>query len=133
GGRRQYRMTPETLAAAREGGLGVTALEAWFRQRAGQPLSDAARLLLTAPQVPPPRLQKHLGLHVDSEEAADGLMQWPATRAPVEERLGPTAMAVAEENVAALRERLKAAGTAAAEEPPAGGPDGSAPPARARQ
>jgi hypothetical protein len=114
-GRRQYRMTPATLAAAREAGLGVPALEAWFRQRAGQPLSDAARLLLTAPQVPPPRLQRHLVLHVDSEETADGLMQWPATRALVEERLGPTALAVAEGNVAALRERLKAAGIAVAE------------------
>lgn len=33
-------------------------------------------------------------------------MQWPETRSLIEARLGPTALAVAEEHVAALRERL---------------------------
>jgi hypothetical protein len=33
-------------------------------------------------------------------------MQWPTTRALVAERLGPTALAVAEENIEALRSRL---------------------------
>ena len=41
-----------------------------------------------------------------SEEVADGLVQWPETRALIAERLGPTALAVAEENAAKLREQL---------------------------
>jgi hypothetical protein len=42
-------------------------------------------------------------------------MQWPQTRELIAERLGPAALVVAEENVAALRERLSAAGIALAE------------------
>ena len=62
-----------------------------------------------------PRLQRHLVLHVADEELADGIMQWPQTRELIEERLGPTALAVAVENTSALRDRLHAAGIALAE------------------
>jgi hypothetical protein len=109
-GRRIYRLTPASLAAARTGGMTVPILEAWFQQRTGQSLSPAARLLLGGAQGPPPRLQHHLVLHVASEEIADGLMQWPETRALIAERLGPTALAIAEADVAPLRERLRETG-----------------------
>jgi hypothetical protein len=109
-GRRQYRLTPESLAAAREGGWSLPMLEEWFRQRTGHPLPAAARLLMVAGQMDAPRLQKHLVLHVAAPEVADGLMQWPETRLLIEARLGPTALAVAHDNVPALRERLKALG-----------------------
>jgi hypothetical protein len=105
-GRRQYRLTPASLAAGREGGLGLSALESWFVQRTGHPLSAATRLLLTGSQLPPPELRQHLVLHVATAELADGLMQWPETRALIESRLGPTALAIAEENAEKLRERL---------------------------
>jgi hypothetical protein len=106
GGKRQYRLTPASLARAREGGWGLSNLETWFSQRVGQPVTPAARLLLTGAQLPPPRLQTHLVLHVEVAELADGIVQWPATRALIEERLGPTALSVAEENLPALRARL---------------------------
>lgn len=109
-GRRGYRLTPESLAAAREAGVTLPTLETWFQQRTGQPLSPAARLLLTGAQQPPPELKRHLVLHVASEAVADGLMQWPATRALIEVRLGPMALAVEEENAPKLREQLKALG-----------------------
>jgi hypothetical protein len=109
-GRRQYRLTPQSLAAARESGLSVPQLEAWFSQRTGSPLSPAARLLLGGVQAPPPALKSHLILHVATTELADGLLQWPETRALIEERLGPTALVVAEENTAALREQLRTLG-----------------------
>jgi hypothetical protein len=109
-GRRQYRLTPASLAAAREGGLTDSALEAWFRQRAGQPLPPAARLLMTAGEAEPPRLQRHLVLHVADPEVADGLLQWPETRGLIEAQLGPMALAVAEDKVELLRQRLRAAG-----------------------
>src|SRR5262249_10236249 len=67
-GRRQYRLTPASLSSAREQGINVTTLEAWFIQRTGGPLSPAARLLLAGPQVPAPRLRRHLVLHVASAE-----------------------------------------------------------------
>jgi hypothetical protein len=51
-------------------------------------------------------LRTHLVLHVEVPELADGIVQWPPTRALVAERLGPTALSVAEEDLPALRERL---------------------------
>src|SRR5205807_6984532 len=63
-GRRRYRLTPASLAAARDSGLLLAGLEAWFQQRTGQALPASARLLLTATQLPAPKLRRHLVLHV---------------------------------------------------------------------
>jgi hypothetical protein len=109
-GRRLFRLTPASLGAARSGGLSVATLESWFRQRTGQALPAAARLLLTGAQLPAPQLRRHLVLRVTAPELADGLMQWPETRALIEARLGPTALVVAEEQVEPLRQRLREAG-----------------------
>jgi hypothetical protein len=105
-GRRAYRLTPASLAAARQGGLTLHALEAWFAQRCVKPLPPAARLLLVGPQTSPFAMRPLLVLQVPTAEAADGLLQWPQTRVLIEARLGPAALAVAEENAAALRQRL---------------------------
>ncbi len=109
-GRRQYRLTPASLSAARSAGMTLTALEIWFHQRASQPLPPAARLLMAADQMEKPQLRRHLVLHIADEDLADGLVQWPQTRELIEERLGPTALVVAEENVPLLCERLREAG-----------------------
>jgi hypothetical protein len=114
-GRRLYCLTPKSLEAARAGGMLVGTLEAWFQQRAGQPLSAAAHLLMAGDQMPPSRFQTHLVLHLPNEETADGLMQWPETRDLIAARLGPTALAVMEENAEELRSRLKAVGLALTE------------------
>jgi hypothetical protein len=108
--RRRYRLTPESLAAARRAGLTPQGLTSWFEQRTGVSASPAALLLLNGAQEPPPRMRTLLVLNVASEEAADGLMQWPATRELIAERLGPTALCVAEDKLDALREQLKALG-----------------------
>jgi hypothetical protein len=105
-GKRQYRLTPTSLAQARSAGLTLPALEMWFQQRTGQPVSAAARLLLTGAQVGSPSLRRHLVLHVEAAELADGLMQWPTTRELIAERLGPTALAVADEDAEELGKRL---------------------------
>jgi hypothetical protein len=115
-GKRQYRLTPASLAAARESGLNVVTLETWFQQRTGQALSPAARLLLTAGQGPPPQLRRHLVMHVAAAELADGLTQWPATSELISERLGPTVLAVEDEDLPLLLTRLKEAGIVVAGE-----------------
>jgi hypothetical protein len=102
-GRRVYRLTPESMGRAREGGWTLPALESWFFQRVGQPASPAAKLLLAAAMVDPPTLRTHLVLHVANAEIADGLQQWPQTRELIAGRLGPTTLAVDEGNVPALR------------------------------
>jgi hypothetical protein len=118
-GRRQYRLTPASAAACREAGLSPAALEAWFQQRSGQPLPAAVRLLLAGPELSPPDLRRLLVLNVASPEIADGLRQWPGTRGLIEERLGPTALVVAEEHVPVLRDRLEQLGVTLHEEEPA--------------
>jgi hypothetical protein len=66
--------------------------------------------LLAGAQAPSPQVKRHLVLHVATPELADGLLQWPQTRALIDERLGPTALAVAEENADRLRELLRGLG-----------------------
>src|SRR5262249_47066240 len=106
GNQRCYRLTPASLAAARASWMMVQGLEAWFLQRVGGPASAAALLLLAGGEGTPVALRHHLILHVPTAELADGLQQWPATGALIRERLGPTALSIAEEDVAALREQL---------------------------
>jgi hypothetical protein len=105
--RRQYRLTPTTLAAASAGGMTLQALEEWFLQRTGQALPPAARLLFTGAESATPVLQHFLVLRVATPEMADGLMQWPETRLLIQERLGPTALAIAEEHKTALLQKLR--------------------------
>jgi hypothetical protein len=109
-GRRRYRLTPGSLAGLRDGGLDLQDLEEWCLQRTGQPLSPAARLLLNGARVSPPELRMQLILHVATAEVAEGLLQWPGTRALIRGRLGPTALVVAEEDVEALKEKLAGLG-----------------------
>jgi hypothetical protein len=109
-GRRFYHLTPATAAAARQQGVSLAYLETWFQQRTGLPISPAARLLFTAPETMPVELHRQLVLHVGDAAIADGLQQWPATRALIIARLGPAALVVAEENVETLTERLKELG-----------------------
>jgi hypothetical protein len=117
-GRRRYRMTPASLAAGRDSGVNLRTLDEWFTQRAGRPLSPAGRLLLTGALAPPVELKRQLVLHVATPELADGLMQWPETRALLQGRLGATAVAVDEEHVEELRRRLAALGIAVGERLP---------------
>jgi hypothetical protein len=109
-GQREYRLTPASLAAARDSGLPAPALEDWFVQRTGQSLSPAARLLLGGDGPPVAELRRELVLHLADAEVADGILQWPGTRSLIARRLGPTALAVEEDRVEELRERLRGLG-----------------------
>jgi hypothetical protein len=109
-GRRQYRLTPDSLLAGRERGVTMQLLEEWFVERTGRPLTPAARLLLTGPLLGPCEFSRPLVLHVETPGLADGLMQWPDTRLLIQSRLGPTALVVAEEHVPTLRELFRKLG-----------------------
>jgi hypothetical protein len=109
-GRRLYRLTPTSVATARQQGVTLTFLARWFEQRTGLPLPPAARLLLTGLEAPSPELRRRLVLHVADTDIADGLEQWPATAALIEMRLGPTALAIAESNVPSMIARLEELG-----------------------
>lgn len=104
-GRRLYRLTPTSLAAARQSGWQMSTLESWFLHRTGLPLSQAAELLFSAADLPPLELRRQMVLHTVSAMAADGLQQWPETRDFIQARLGPTALIVGEQHVEMLRQR----------------------------
>jgi len=118
--RRRYRLSPASLAGGRESGLSQHDLEEWFFQRSGQALYPAALLLLNGAQLGPLQLRNQLVVHVASEELADGLLQWPGTKSLIRERLGPTALEVAEQDVPTLKERLAAIGMSICNPPPVG-------------
>jgi hypothetical protein len=109
-GRRVYRLTPASLAAARGQGMTLAGLAEWFEQRTGLPLAPAARLLFSSAELPPVELRRQLVLHVATSEIADGLLQWPMTATLIRARLGPTALAVAENDAPRLRARLQEIG-----------------------
>lgn len=102
-GHRGYRLTPTTLGQARQHGWQAAGLENWFRQRTGLPMPSAARLLLTGMEAPPLEVRRRLVLQVPDEELTDGLLQWPRTRRLLEERLGPTSVALAEQDLEEFR------------------------------
>jgi hypothetical protein len=111
-GQRRYRLTQKSLRSAREIGSTLQSIDEWLVTRSGAGLSAAARLLAGAHELPPVRVGRLLVVRVASPEIADGLMQWPETRRHIEDRLGPRALLVPEENLAALLEQLRALGLA---------------------
>ena len=110
GGVRRFKLTPESLRRAVIGGWRLEELDTWFQARAGGVLPAAGRMFLVGPTVPPSLASKRLVVQVPSAELADGLKQWPTTRDCLEDRLGPTALAVDEAKLPALREVLEALG-----------------------
>jgi hypothetical protein len=109
-GARRFQLSPQSLRRAAGQGLAVADIDAWFLDRTGEPLSAAGRLFLLGPQLPAPVASRILVVHFPTPEVADGVMQWPAARALVGQRLGPTAIAVDEENLEVLRAVLAEAG-----------------------
>jgi hypothetical protein len=106
---RRFRLTPELLRQAAEV-LPLAEIDAWFADRTGQPLSPAGRLFLLGPRSAPPAAARLLVLKLPTSELADGVMQWPETRRLVAERLGPTAVAVADDDFETLRGVLAGVG-----------------------
>jgi hypothetical protein len=104
-GARRFRLTAASLRRAAES-RALADIDHWFDERSGAPLSPAGRLLLLGAQAPAPRADKLLVVKLATPELADGVAQWPPTGALIAERLGPVALVVAEENLAALTAAL---------------------------
>ncbi len=105
-GVRKFRLTPTSLRRATEAGRSLADIDQWFTDRTGAPLSPAGRLLLLGSQLPAPQAVRLLVVKFPTPEITDGVMQWPATRVLVAERLGPLAVAVAEADFDALKAAL---------------------------
>ena len=109
-GGRKFRLTPTSLRRAIDSGRPLADIDGWFAERSGAPLSSAGRLLLLGAQMPPPLAVRLLVVKLPTVEIADGVAQWPGTRALVAERLGPLAVSVNEEHFEAFRDALRELG-----------------------
>ena len=116
GAQRRFRITPATARAVRDQGLNLSDLDQWSVGRSGGPLAASARLLLVGSGGMTGELRQRLVLTLPSEAVTDGVCQWPETADLLEDRLGPTAVAVPEENAEELLRRLAAVGVEARRE-----------------
>jgi hypothetical protein len=105
-GLRRFRLTPESLKKATAQGWRTAELDEWFTNRTGETLPAAGKLFILGPTLPASLASKRLVVQVPDPGIADGLMQWPTTRALVEDRLGPTALVVDEANLPRFAEVL---------------------------
>jgi hypothetical protein len=117
---RCFRVSPASLSRALELGMSHTELVEWFLRRTGKPLPPAIALLLAASS---PKtqftLRPRLVLTAPCAELLDGLLQHPATRELLGERLGPTAVIVPASCAQALGDVLGDLGLAASLDLPA--------------
>jgi len=102
GGRREFSITPGSLRSSLNTGWSIAELEAWFEARTGAELPAACRLFLSEPGRIHGVAERQLVVRFDEQSVIDGAMQWPATRPWIEERLGPKAIVVREENLPKL-------------------------------
>lgn len=114
--RRRFLVTAASLQRAMERGLAPSDLAGWYGRRTGGEIPPAVRLLqLASPvgsRVPPLQALRMLVLDVPDAAILDGLIQHPATRPWLGERLGPTAVIVPEDEIGSLRNALEELGIA---------------------
>jgi hypothetical protein len=105
---RKYLVTASSLKRAGTLGISTSQILEWFQKRTGEGPSPAIRLLLrsAAGSTLTLRSRRMLVLTTPTPDLADGLLQHPDTLNLLGERLGPTAIAVPDENVESLRQVL---------------------------
>jgi hypothetical protein len=109
---RRFVISGESLQRGGSRGMAPPRLREWFERRAGRPIPPAVHLLLMAKssRVPALKAAKIVVLTVPNPEVLEGLRQLPATRSLLGEILGPTSVAIAEDQVAALETVLEELG-----------------------
>jgi hypothetical protein len=104
---RQYLVTPASIGRALDLGITAAQIVDWFLRRTGAAPSPAISLLLSAAVAPTVlAARRQLVLTVPSPEVADGLLQHPATRELMGQRVGPTALIVPEDHTAEIGQVL---------------------------
>jgi Helicase conserved C-terminal domain len=114
---RRFRITPATARAAREQGTTLADLEQWCLNRSGESLAASARLLFAGSAGAVAEVRNQLVITLPSQAVADGVCQWPETGDLLDDRLGPCAVTVPEENADELLARLAAVGVEVKREP----------------
>jgi hypothetical protein len=109
---RRYEVSTASIARATDLGVTPAQISDWFVRRTGGAPSPAIKLLLGSVSGSPRTLKacRTLVLHVPSAELLDGLLQHPATRRFLGDRLGPTAVTMDDQHSEPLRAVLKELG-----------------------
>jgi hypothetical protein len=109
---RRYVVTADSISRAAALGISPALIADWFLRRTGMAPSPAVKLLLRSALTPPTTLKarRMLVLTTPLPELIDGLLQHPATCPFLGDRLGPTAVAMPEDQLEALRGVLKELG-----------------------
>ena len=109
---RRYVVTPASLRRGMNRGVNAQQLADWYERRTGSVIPPAVRLLLAprASRVPPLETVRLTVLNLPSAELLDGLLQHPATRPWLGDRLGSRFVAIPEENLPSLQKALKELG-----------------------
>jgi hypothetical protein len=90
-------------------------LDGWFQSRSGAGIPAVARLFAAGPTARPAKVERLVVLRFQSPEITDGVCQWPVTADRVADRLGPTTVAVDEDDLTRLLEELRRVGVAVEE------------------
>jgi hypothetical protein len=109
---RRFRVSPASLRRGMTRGVSAPQLAEWFARRTGDGMPPALALLLMirTSRMPQLRAARVVVLDVPSAGVLDGLVQHPATKPLLGERLGPTAVAIPRDRVFALQGALKELG-----------------------
>jgi len=109
---RRFVISPASLRRGMSRGMSPPQLSEWFVRRTGGEIPPALQLLLTvkASRVPPLKAVRMVVLNVPSVVLLDGLLQHPTTSPLLGDRLGPTSVAIADEQVVPLQTALKELG-----------------------
>jgi hypothetical protein len=106
--KRRFVVSAESLRRGSRRGIMPAQLAEWYLRRAGTEMPPAVKLLLAvrSSQVPPLRPTRTLVLTVPQTELLDGLLQHPAIRPWLGDRLGPNSVTIADECLAPLTKAL---------------------------
>jgi hypothetical protein len=106
---RRFAVTSASLRRATHRGMSHAQLVEWYTRRTGGEIPPAVRLLLAArtSRVPLLKAVRTLILNLPTPELLDGLLQHPATSRWLGDRLGPTAVAIADDRLAPLQDALR--------------------------
>ena len=109
---RRFQVSTASLRRGMSRGVNITQLADWYTRRTGGEMPPAVRLILTprTTRVPPLKATRMLVLNLPGVDFLDGLLQHPATRPWLGERLGPTTVAISNHQVEPLQTALKELG-----------------------
>ncbi len=109
---RRFLITGESLQRGTSRGISPPRLSEWFERRSGRPIPASVQLLLLAQssRVPTLKAARIVVLTLPTPELLEGLRQLPVTRALLGESLGPTSVAVPQNQIVPLQSVLKELG-----------------------